>query len=145
MCRLTSSRSARASSTFCLAFCLPDARASAQYLTSGGTPVLSSLISFFSSLPLMTVVTTDLETLTLPPSQATVHSLPVKVVPKDTEKVPVIPVLVLSVASIVSTGGRCCCNCAVKAERRVTAFSEPRRCRIPAVKCTPPSRRKPPW
>lgn len=103
---LTSSKSASASSGICFSLRLPAESASPHFLTSGGTPDLSSSISTFSSLPSNTVVTVDLEMLTLPPSQAIDYSLPVNVVPMDRENVPVAPEWVFIVASTVSTGGR---------------------------------------
>jgi hypothetical protein len=74
-----------------------------------------------------------------------VYDPPVSVVPKETEKVPVVPDFVFQMESSVSMGGRCSRIREVNAETRVTGSSGPRRRRVPATKWTPPSRRKPPW
>ena len=143
--KLTISKSAKASSGDCLGLGFLATRPSAHALISGITPLLSSLNSVISSFPSLVTVAFPIVAETVPCSHATASSSPVKVVPKETEKLPLTPDLVFHVASRVSAGGRCSCNKAEYALSRTGVLAEGSKSRVPATKCTPPSSRNPPW
>jgi len=142
-------KSTSASSGNCFGFGFPSTRPWAQATTSCFTPLPSlsnSRTSNWSSLssPCRTV-TLPLPTDTLPFSQAIVYSLPDNVVPKETENVPEIPEAVVQMELRVSTGARWFWRRAVKADTAIGFADSPSSSRVAAVKCTPPSRRNPPW
>lgn len=90
-------------------------------------------------------VTIPLEMEMVPFSQDTEYSSPSKVVPKDNANVPETPDFNFQTASTVSTGGRCFWICDENAEILIGSYSGPRSSRVPAMKWTPPSSKKPPW
>lgn len=174
---LTISKSLNASRGLCLASNCPTppplTSTSAHTPTSCGTPVpplaasanstrSSSTPPSFAAAPAL--VTTTLwplpppsgapisaprPTATDPLSHDTRHSMANGcVVPKDTETCPAAPLDRRTMASSVSTGGRCGWSCDVKAARVVGwvgGDAEASRRRVAATKWTPPSSRKPPW